>query len=339
MTPLADTTETIVTPLGQTTEAVVTPLADATEAVVTPLADGARRDGTVVTPLADTTETVVTPLAQTTEAVVTPLADATDAVVTPIEEAATPVVDAAAAVTTPVVEVVEGAATPVAEATDAVTAPVTDVLVDGSTADIRPGRGDRDTGRGDRQYRWCGQRVRRSATRPRLGHGCRISCGRRRGASRPRATRGDPSAGRAPPDAADRDHDRHRVARGERDRARWMQPGASVVFTNVRLIPCLASETVHRLVPAFSGGSGGSMAGTTTRRGASGTRPSSASPIDVIREGFDRGVGRVVDNDGEGLRDGRLLAQVGMVLGLVYLAFLTVWFWATRLRWNPRDLS
>ena len=29
--------------------------------------------------------------------------------------------------------------------------------------------------------------------------------------------------------------------------------------------------------------------------------------------------------------------QVGMVLGTVYLAFLTVWFWATRLRWSPRS--
>jgi hypothetical protein len=34
--------------------------------------------------------------------------------------------------------------------------------------------------------------------------------------------------------------------------------------------------------------------------------------------------------------DRRLLVQIGVVLGTVYLAFLTVWFWATRLRWNPR---
>jgi hypothetical protein len=25
-----------------------------------------------------------------------------------------------------------------------------------------------------------------------------------------------------------------------------------------------------------------------------------------------------------------------MLLGFVYLGFLTIWFWATRLRWNPR---
>jgi hypothetical protein len=34
--------------------------------------------------------------------------------------------------------------------------------------------------------------------------------------------------------------------------------------------------------------------------------------------------------------DSRLVMQIGMLLGVVYLAFLTVWFWATRLRWNPR---
>jgi len=47
----------------------------------------------------------------------------------------------------------------------------------------------------------------------------------------------------------------------------------------------------------------------------------------------------VPDEDGDGLRDSRLLAQLGIVLGMVYLAFLTVWFWATRLRWNPRDVA
>ena len=34
--------------------------------------------------------------------------------------------------------------------------------------------------------------------------------------------------------------------------------------------------------------------------------------------------------------DGDLLLKLGVVLGTVYVAFLTVWFWATRLRWNPR---
>ena len=28
--------------------------------------------------------------------------------------------------------------------------------------------------------------------------------------------------------------------------------------------------------------------------------------------------------------------QIGIVLGTVYVAFLTVWFWATRVRLKPR---
>jgi hypothetical protein len=53
-----------------------------------------------------------------------------------------------------------------------------------------------------------------------------------------------------------------------------------------------------------------------------------------IRDGFRRGVTGSADDDGAS--DTRLLMQIGMLLGTVYLAFLTVWFWATRLRWNPR---
>jgi hypothetical protein len=34
-------------------------------------------------------------------------------------------------------------------------------------------------------------------------------------------------------------------------------------------------------------------------------------------------------------RDLRLMLQIGVVLGLVYLAFLAVWFWATRFRMRP----
>jgi hypothetical protein len=53
-----------------------------------------------------------------------------------------------------------------------------------------------------------------------------------------------------------------------------------------------------------------------------------------IRDGFLRGATGSADDDGAS--DTRLLMQIGMLLGTVYLAFLTVWFWATRLRWNPR---
>jgi hypothetical protein len=46
--------------------------------------------------------------------------------------------------------------------------------------------------------------------------------------------------------------------------------------------------------------------------------------------------GRVGQEADEAVRDGRLIAQLGLALGFVYLAFLTVWFWATRLRWQAR---
>jgi hypothetical protein len=52
------------------------------------------------------------------------------------------------------------------------------------------------------------------------------------------------------------------------------------------------------------------------------------------REGGLPGAENRATDDGE--RDTRLLMQIGMLLGAVYVAFLTVWFWATRLRWNPR---
>ena len=60
--------------------------------------------------------------------------------------------------------------------------------------------------------------------------------------------------------------------------------------------------------------------------------PAVGSITGPIRDGFDLiRRGRVDYEQGD---TSRLLMQVGMVLGTVYVAFLTVWFWATRLRWN-----
>jgi hypothetical protein len=50
------------------------------------------------------------------------------------------------------------------------------------------------------------------------------------------------------------------------------------------------------------------------------------------REARPLGGGRLTDDDGEDARDGRFLMQMGMLLGMVYVAFLTAWLWATRLR-------
>jgi hypothetical protein len=37
----------------------------------------------------------------------------------------------------------------------------------------------------------------------------------------------------------------------------------------------------------------------------------------------------------ENLRDTRLMTKIGLLLGMGYLLFLTVWFWATRIRARP----
>jgi hypothetical protein len=117
-------------------------------------------------------------------------------------------------------------------------------------------------------------------------------------------------------------------------------PGAAVIFTNVRLVPCLVGSAVERTAmvgsQAVSGlGSGVAESNETGRKRT--TVPAVIGTIvDPIRDGFEQVVARNGDEDAEGLRDARLLMQIGIVLGTVYLAFLTVWFWATRMRATPR---
>ena len=119
-------------------------------------------------------------------------------------------------------------------------------------------------------------------------------------------------------------------------------PGAAVVFTNVRLVPCLVSAAVERTAmvgsQVVSGyGSPGASAGGA-RAGKRASLPAVVGAIvDPIRDGFEDAVARRPRaEDAEGLRDARLLMQIGIVLGTIYLAFLTVWFWATRVRLKPR---
>jgi hypothetical protein len=55
----------------------------------------------------------------------------------------------------------------------------------------------------------------------------------------------------------------------------------------------------------------------------------------AFRNGFEdalRGPNREI---GESLGDSRLMIQLGMLLGFVYAAFLSVWFWATRRGGRP----
>jgi hypothetical protein len=123
-------------------------------------------------------------------------------------------------------------------------------------------------------------------------------------------------------------------------------PTTSILFTNIRLLPGFVNATIERseatamaLVPRFGTAADArgilADASVIVRDGIpKPATPSWESILGPTREGFDRvrrGASPV-----DTLRDGRLLVQVGVVLGAIYLALLTVWFWATRLRWNGR---
>jgi hypothetical protein len=110
-------------------------------------------------------------------------------------------------------------------------------------------------------------------------------------------------------------------------------PSASLLFTNVRLLPCYAGSVVEHV-----GHVGRSASQTSPRDSAAREldriRHVGGRAFDTIAEGFSQAVEG--DRKARGLTDSRLLVQIGIVLGLVYTAFLTLWFWATRIRWNPR---
>ena len=94
-----------------------------------------------------------------------------------------------------------------------------------------------------------------------------------------------------------------------------------------------------RLIPCYVGASAQHVATSASDAAERvGDKVRVAIPS-AIADGFDQAVrGRREDDDGSGLADSRLLVQIGMLLGFVYVAFLTVWFWATRLRW-PRNVA
>jgi hypothetical protein len=117
-----------------------------------------------------------------------------------------------------------------------------------------------------------------------------------------------------------------------------------LAFVNAQLIPCLLKASVQQHLETISTAlsrTGGHAAATGGARSA-GRGESSASPtrvqrlLDEVAQGFNDVVdGAVPDVVTEGggrsaLRDARLMTQIGMVFGLVYVGFLTLWFWATR---------
>jgi len=128
---------------------------------------------------------------------------------------------------------------------------------------------------------------------------------------------------------------------------------ARMAFTNVRLLPCLlkdeASRQLAALTEALAPIAAPAASGSGPGRGTAGpaVTPDSVAvkterAVAGLRGFFDEfseGLSQATRDAGEapdGLSDNRLAVQVGMLLGVVYLAFLSVWFWATRARWNPR---
>jgi hypothetical protein len=113
------------------------------------------------------------------------------------------------------------------------------------------------------------------------------------------------------------------IARG------FASPAVPVLATSVRLMPSMAGATIER-----TGVSAVEVASKLRTDVADATESAVGAIVHPLRDGFGRAVRPTADSDS--LRDSRLLAQIGIVLGTIYLAFLTVWFWATRLRWNVR---
>jgi hypothetical protein len=128
----------------------------------------------------------------------------------------------------------------------------------------------------------------------------------------------------------------------------------SMVFTNVRLLPCVVKESLARhveMLTAATAAHGGSGAAAGVLGSSSGTPPVSAegtssraghvrdafqSALQSFHDGFEQAIVDEREDVGEAFRDSRLMMQIGMLLGFVYLGFLSIWFWATRVRGSSR---
>jgi hypothetical protein len=118
-----------------------------------------------------------------------------------------------------------------------------------------------------------------------------------------------------------------------------------LAFVNARLVPCLVKATIQRQIETLSltvsrGGGTGAIAlhdsgDVATGSGGGNDHQLVQRLFDQVSDGFHDVVdmpGQVRDGgeSADRLLDARLMTQIGMVLGFVYLGFLTVWFWATR---------
>ncbi len=132
---------------------------------------------------------------------------------------------------------------------------------------------------------------------------------------------------------------------------------ARLLFTNVRLLPCLVRNSVsEHLAPLTSALPSSGPAGpaavlqpaVAVEGAALGTSVVNDPPPDAVQRdeartgflgsfanGFEQAIRGETREIGDSLGDSRLMIQLGMALGFVYAAFLSVWFWATRLRRRP----
>jgi hypothetical protein len=92
-------------------------------------------------------------------------------------------------------------------------------------------------------------------------------------------------------------------------------------------VPAASPGGAHR-AGSSTPGVGNTAASDEARGGVRGTIESLAGSL---CEGFDQAT-RDAKEAKDGFSDSRLMGQIGMALGVVYLAFLSVWFWATRVR-------
>ncbi len=129
-------------------------------------------------------------------------------------------------------------------------------------------------------------------------------------------------------------------------------PEAPIMFTNIRLLPCLIRDSVVDQIGAITAALGGPGPESAVQVPVS---PASVTPRGVVAEAsasngraVAESAGRMLDRFGASLREGfghavegrrelgaavadsRLMIQLGMFLGCMYAAFLSAWFWATR---------
>jgi hypothetical protein len=109
--------------------------------------------------------------------------------------------------------------------------------------------------------------------------------------------------------------------------------GAQLVFTNVRLIPCLAAQSIGQSL---------SHAAAAAARLPTRVMPAPLQPpvavagsggIDATPSGDS---GEAASGPAVVSEDGRLMARIGAALAMLYASFLAAWLAGTKVQWKPR---